>query len=94
MEVGYDWFFTTPGRGLSIHMDSYSEGTKFFDATMVLHQRALNRSALTRVLVRFPLMTAKVISAIYWNALLLWVKGNPFFTHPKKLTSELEADIR
>jgi len=36
------------------------------------------------VLLRFPLMTMKVIAAIHWQALKLWIKGVPFLEHPGK----------
>ncbi len=29
-----------------------------------------------------PFMTGKVLAAIYWQALRLWLKRTPFFTHP------------
>jgi DUF1365 family protein len=28
-------------------------------------------------------MTGKVIGAIYWQALRLWIKRTPFFEHPR-----------
>ena len=30
-------------------------------------------------------MTLKVTAAIYWNALLLWLKVALFYSHPKHL---------
>jgi DUF1365 family protein len=33
-------------------------------------------------LLRHPTMSAKVVSAIYWQALLLWCKRIPFVPHP------------
>jgi hypothetical protein len=29
-------------------------------------------------------MTAGVVTAIHWNALKLWLKGNPVYTHPER----------
>ena len=40
-------------------------------------------------LVAQPLMTAEVIAAIHWEALRLWIKGLPVFTHPDKVAREL-----
>jgi DUF1365 family protein len=34
-------------------------------------------------------MTAKVIAAIHWEALRLYLRKAPVFTHPRRLTSEV-----
>jgi uncharacterized protein len=39
---------------------------------------------LSRVLMKYPLMTLKVTTMIYWQALRLLIKKTPFFTHPQK----------
>jgi DUF1365 family protein len=84
MDVTYDWRFTEPTSQLAIHMENIREGRPFFDATMKLERQELCGSSLARVLVQYPLMTAKVIGAIHWQALKLWLKGVPFYAHPKK----------
>jgi DUF1365 family protein len=84
MDVAYDWRFTEPNGQLAIHMENLRDGAPFFDATMVLKRRELSAAALARVLVQYPLMTAKVIGAIHWQAVKLWAKGVPFYAHPKK----------
>ena len=39
--------------------------------------------------MRYPLMTAKVAAAIYFQALKLWWKGATFYPHPaRKFASE------
>lgn len=84
MDVAYDWRFSAPTSRLAVHMENLWVGQPFFDATMKLERRAISGASLARVLVQYPLMTAKVIGAIHWQALKLWLKGVPFYPHPNK----------
>ena len=82
MDIHYDWRLREPDDSLNVHMIDYQGGQKLFDASLALERREINRSSLTRVLIRYPMMTGKVITMIYWQALRLIVKKTPFFTHP------------
>ena len=84
MQRDYAWRFTAPGADLYVHMDVLDGATREFDATLALKRRPLDRRGLTRVLLRFPLMTLKVVAAIHWQALRLWLKRNPVHDHPGK----------
>ena len=84
MNIHYDWRFRLPGDSLRVHMIDYQEGQKLFDASLALHYREMTRGSLTRVLIQYPVMTGKVITMIYWQALRLILKRTPFYTHPKK----------
>jgi uncharacterized protein len=85
MRLNYDWIFTEPGDRLVAHMNTLSGGKPFFDATLQLERRPWERRELHRVLAAYPLMTLRVIGAIHWQALRLWLKQVPVFTHPAKL---------
>ena len=85
MDLEYDWIFTPPGERLVAHMNTISEGNPFFDATLQLEHRPWERRELHRALAGYPLMTLRVIGAIHWQALRLWLKQVPVFTHPAKL---------
>jgi hypothetical protein len=60
-------------------------GERFFDASMMLKRRTLDRRSMRWTLMRFPWMTARIVVAIYYQALRLWMKKCPFFPHPNKL---------
>jgi DUF1365 family protein len=84
MDIHYDWRFREPADSLQVHMIDYQGGQRLFDASLSLSRREITRTVLTGVLVRFPMITVKVIAMIYWQALRLVLKKTPIFTHPKK----------
>ena len=63
-------------------MDNRQDGSRLFDATLLLRRREIGAGSLARVLAQYPLMTVRVTAAIHWQALRLWLKGCPFHPHP------------
>ncbi len=58
------------------------QGEKMFDATLTLQRLELSPKTLNLILLKYPFMTIKVIAAIYWQALQLWLKRIPFHSYP------------
>lgn len=85
MDMEYDWIFTPPGKQLVAHMNTLLGGQRNFDATLRLGQKPWESRELLRVLMNYPLMTLNVIAGIHWQALRLWIKRVPVFTHRPKL---------
>jgi len=86
MDLDYDWRFRLPGAHLGAHFILNRNGIRLFDASLRLERREITKPALNRVLIAYPFMTLKVVALIHWQALRLWNKGAPFYTHPAKRT--------
>jgi len=88
MQMQYRFRFNTPQERLAFHMDVFRDGERAFDATLTLRRREISATALNGVLLRHPWMTARVLLGIYWQALLLLIKGVRFHAHPGKHPEE------
>lgn len=84
MEQSYSWRFKWTKEGLLVHMNNDDAlGNPVFDATLNLKWSLLNRAGISKVLATQPFMAFKVSLGIYYQALKLWLKGTPFFNHPR-----------
>jgi len=87
MNMHYDWRFREPDDRIRVHFNCNKGDQKLFDATLSLDRREIDGRNLTRVLLRYPPMTMKVVAMIYWQAFRLKRKGAPFYPHPVKRQS-------
>jgi len=84
MDYVYVWWFQASAGGLLVHMENRRGDRLDFTSTLRLARRPLTGGWLARALLGHPWMSAKVVAAIYWQALRLWWKRTPFFPHPRK----------
>ncbi len=84
MDHEYAWRFDEPGETLRVHMVNHADGRRIFEAGLSLRRREISAGALAAALAGYPFMTARVVTAIYWQAFRLWLKRTPFFVHPAK----------
>ncbi len=84
MDMRYDWRFSAPGESLDVHMTNLRGNEVVFDATLSLTRVPITSGSLARALLSVPFITLKVVTLIYWQALVLLLKRTPFYTHPDK----------
>ncbi len=85
MEQCYDWYFSSPGEGLKVIMKNYQEGKLVFSAHLSLTRNILAPRNIFKTFFQYPLMSIWIHFLIYLHALLLKLKGVPFFAHPRSL---------
>lgn len=83
MNQQYEWKFKIEDESLAIDMVNMQNGERVFEAHMNMQRKPMNTGNMGWMLLRHPLMTMKVVSAIYYQAFKLWVKKVPFHPHPK-----------
>ncbi|MBY0588793.1 DUF1365 domain-containing protein [bacterium] len=82
MDLDYRFLWTEPGSTLTGHIECIRSGRGILDATLSLQARPLTTEQLSRCLAWHPLLTLRVMVAIHWQALRLWLKRVPLFSHP------------
>ncbi|MEQ1946973.1 MAG: DUF1365 domain-containing protein [Bryobacteraceae bacterium] len=91
MNLDYEFVLTKPGDKLVAHMNTVENSSALrssqplLDATLTLDREPWNAYTVGPALARHPWMTAKVIGAIHWEALRLYLKRVPVFTHPDRI---------
>lgn len=84
MDHDYRLQLSRPGERLVVRLAVLADDAVAFEATLALRRRAISRKALGRLLWRYPLLTARVSTGIYAQALRLRAKGVPVHAHPDR----------
>jgi len=80
----YAFRIRPPGRAVAIVIDEEEAGQPVLTASFAGEHRALTDGALARMLLRYPLMTLKVVAAIHFEAVRLMLKGVRRHPHAPK----------
>lgn len=92
MDCTYDFRIQPPQEAVQIAINERdAEGDLLF-ASFSGKRCPLTDGALARSFLSHPLMTLKIMGAIHWEALILWVKGNPLYRH-KAAESRIASSV-
>lgn len=87
VSMSYRWMSNRPGNKLLVHLENRQQCAKISDATLRLQRESMTAKSMNKALICYPLMTLKIVVAIYWQALRLWIKKVPLIAHPGNKTS-------
>ena len=80
----YDFRIRPPDENVSIVIQEEEADSPILSASFAGARRALTDAALVRMLLRYPLMTLKVVAAIHFEAVRLMLKGVRRHPHAPK----------
>jgi uncharacterized protein len=75
MAMRYHFRILPPGDLVKLRILETDRDGPLLAATFSGQRRALTSAALLRAVVALPLVTVKIVAAIHWEALRLWLKG-------------------
>jgi DUF1365 family protein len=75
MAMRYHFRIAPPGERVRLRILESDRDGPLLAATFSGRRRALTTPALLRAFVALPLVTLKIMAAIHWEALRLWLKG-------------------
>ncbi len=82
MRMRYHFRISLPGEQLKVRILETDEAGPVLAAGFSGRRCALTTRTLLRAFLAIPLLTFKVVAAIHWEALRLWVKGAPLVPRP------------
>jgi hypothetical protein len=82
-DMEYRFRFLEPDLRISVYIDEYQRDTHMFKACLSARSVPLTDDRLIGVFCGLPLQPLKVIAAIHWQALKIWLRGAKFHRMPE-----------
>lgn len=87
MNMSYQFRVNQPDERQVIVIRASDEEGLLITASYTANREVLTASRLMKLFMVFPLLSAKVVLGIHWEALRLYIKGVPWFKHQPKGSS-------
>jgi DUF1365 family protein len=88
MAMRYHFRVSGPGESIKLRILETDREGPLLAATFHGRRRDLTAAALVRSLFTLPLLSLKIIAAIHWQALRLWLKGVRLVPRPPTATAK------
>jgi hypothetical protein len=81
MDCTYNFNISPPGETVRVAIDETDKDGKLLVAIFAASRKPLADRTLFAAFFTYPLMTAKILAAIHWEAVILWIKGIKVISH-------------
>jgi hypothetical protein len=93
MAMRYRFRMSLSGEQVKLRILETDREGPLLAATFIGHYRALTTRALLRAFVALPLVTLKIVAAIHWEAVRLWLKGTRLVARPDAATAKADGGL-
>jgi uncharacterized protein len=90
LDSTFEFIFAIPSESIEMRVDDYKDGKRFLLSSLVGKRKVLSEANLLWYGLRFPFITLRIISLIYWQAFMLMLKKIPH--HNKNFRPELQKE--
>jgi DUF1365 family protein len=90
VDVEFDFRLRVPSNRLAIQIDDYIAGQRTLTTSLTGPARPLTDGTLAWFLLKYPLLTFRIIFLIHWHALRLWIKRVPWFAKAARPTRQTD----
>lgn len=81
MDCRYEFNLTPPGESVLVDITENDHEGRLLKAAFSGKREEMSDTRLLLTFLKYPLMTVKVMGAIHWEALKIWLKGMPVHRH-------------
>ena len=92
MNTYYDFRLSNPGKQLFVSIKQTDDQGTILTAVQTGEKKKFNFKQLLTNFFKYPLMTIKIITAIHFEAFLLWKKGAIYRSRKKKIKNNLSYE--
>jgi hypothetical protein len=89
MDCTYKFRLTDPKETFHVAIHQFTGLEKILTATWSGERRSFSTVNILKSVARLPFMTLKIIAAIHWQALKLWIKGAKYISKPEPPKKEI-----
>jgi len=91
MDSTYEFRISNPDSAPRMVIHQFKDGDLRLIASQSGKLQAISSAAIFSVLISMPFSTLKVIAAIHWQALKIWVRGAKFYRKPPAPTKQVSV---
>lgn len=93
MDMDYAFRGHAPGEHVDMTIDGLDADGVLITAAMSAQRKPLTDAAILRATLAMPFLTIKVVAAIHWEALKLWLKRIPLTRQPAPAADPVTAQL-